>query len=52
MTFRNFHWLDLAKCGVTLLQQIIGGIDIDLFHKIPVVTLNFKISLNAPILYV
>ena len=37
MTFRNFHWLDLTKYAVTLLRQITGGIEINLFHDIPVV---------------
>ena len=32
---------------VTLVWQFTGGIDFDLFHNIPVLTSNFKISLSA-----
>ena len=48
MMFKNFHWLDLTKYAARLLRQIAGGINIDLFHNIPTLALNFKLSLNSP----
>ena len=39
-------------CGNIVTGRLLGGIDMDLFHKISAVTSNFKVILNVSFYFI